>query len=654
MFLNKLDRAGASFHSSLLSLLAHRLHPNPMVLTLPVSSFDPADYQRAEPGIQGLVDLVRWEVWKWNKEGQYTRHSLPTDAQKLENTDLFPPGHPVVPHLLEARTSLLDNLSMFSENLMEILLSLPSTPSAYLTVTHDQILPELRAATLRDNVLPVLCGSAFKHVGTELVMDYVGELLPSPVDGIEKIPKPNAPLRMLAWKVAWDKRKGWMTFVRIYSGRPIYGPLEGSRLTSVSAGTLKQQTKIYNATRGQRESVSKLLLLYASRHEEVEALPYGSVGVIIGCKFTRTGDTLVASMNDAEHGSLPNIVPPPAVMSTSIIPQSHADLQPVQDALHSLARTDPSVRIESQEGQILVHGLGSLHLEIVESRLRDEWNVQFEFGKRRVGYREGLGSGLDDTTKRPGPWHTNISGKPIEVSLDLDVRSLEEDENGDPLWDGNIILDKAGKPLPPPDSFTNQLDPMANVSRGISSSLSSSPHTSLPLSRLHIKVKGYHYPLLAPTSVLAGGSAVILREYLKLAGMGPLMEPYIRLKITVNEETLGKVVKDLTEHGGELLDLATSSVGVSEGDQEVGPYPQDGVYVPPASLSPSSSNPKGGGTASMRRAVHAFAPLSQMLDYSNRLRALSGGHGVFEMENAGFRQVHEARKLEILREMGRI
>lgn len=635
MFLNKLDRAGASFRSSMLSLLAHRLHPKPMALTLPIASFDSADYGRAEPGIQGLVDLVRWEVWKWDSEGKHTRYPLPVDADELEHTDIFPPDHPVVPHLIEARTSLLDNLSMFSEDLMESLLSLPSTPSAYLTVSPEQIMPELRAATLRNDILPVLCGSAFKHVGTDLVMDYVGELLPSPTDTVEVAPKANAPLRMLAWKVVWDKRKGWMTFVRVYSG------------------TMKQQTKIYNATRGQREIVSKLVLLYAARHEEVDTLPYGSVGVIIGCKFTRTGDTLVASMNDALDGSLPNIVPPPAVVSASIIPQSHADMQSVQDALTSLSRTDPSVRIESQEGQLLVHGMGSLHLEIVESRLRDEWNVQFEFGRRRVGYREGCGVQAIAEGDIPGPWQTQIAGKPIDVSVDFDIRPLEEEEKGDPLWDGNVVLDKTGKLLPPPDSFANQLDPMANVAHGISNTLSSSPHSALPLSRVRIQVKGYRYPVQAPTSVLAGGSAVILRQYFRALGMGPLMEPYIRLKVAVNEETLGKAVKDLTEHGGELLDLATSSTGVSEGDQEVGPYPEDGVYIPPAELSPSASYLKGSATASMRRAVHAYAPLSQMLDYSNRLRALSGGHGIFEMENAGFRQVSESRRLEILRELGR-
>ena len=652
MFLNKLDRAGASFRSSMLSLLAHRLHPKPMALTLPIASFDPEDYNRAEPGIRGLVDLVRWEVWKWDDEGKHTRYPLPVDAEKLEHTDLFPPDHPIVPHLIEARTSLLDNLSMFSESLMETLLNLPSTPDAYLTVSPEQIMPELRAATLRNDILPVLCGSAFKHVGTDLVMDYVGELLPSPTDAVEVVPKANAPLRMLAWKVVWDKRKGWMTFVRVYSGEPNTHITCEKIFIRKPTGTMKQQTKIYNATRGQREIVSKLVLLYAARHEEVESLPYGSVGVLIGCKFTRTGDTLVASMNDALDGSLPNIIPPPAVMSASIIPQSHADSQPVQDALTALSRTDPSVRVESQEGQLLVHGMGSLHLEIVEGRLRDEWNVRFEFGRRWVGYREGCGAQAIAEDDMPGPWQTQIAGKPIDVSVDFDIRPLEEEEKGDPLWDGNVVLDKTGKTLPPPESFVNQLDPMANVARGISNSLSSSPHTALPLSRMRIQVKGYRYPVQAPTSVLAGGSAVILRQHIKLLGMGPLMEPYIRLKISVNEETLGKAVKDLTEHGGELLDLA--STGVSEGDQEVGPYPEDGVYIPPAELSPSASSLKGGATASMRRAVHAYAPLSKMLDYSNRLRALSGGHGVFEMENAGFRQVSESRKLEILRELGRV
>lgn len=204
----------------MLSVLANRLHPRPMPLTLPIASFNPDDYARAEPGIHGIVDLVRWEVWKCDADGIRSIHALPRSQVELESCELFPPSHPLVPHLLSARTSLLDNLAQVSEGMFETLLNLSEEPSSYLSVLASDILPHLRAATLQNEILPVLCGSAFKHVGTELLMNYVGELLPSPVD-VEpntKIMAANAPLRALAWKVGWDKRKGWMTFVRVYSG----------------------------------------------------------------------------------------------------------------------------------------------------------------------------------------------------------------------------------------------------------------------------------------------------------------------------------------------------------------------------------------------------------------------------------------------------
>jgi elongation factor G len=218
MFLNKLDRPGASFRNSLKSILAHRLHPNPMALTLPIASFDAENYTHAEPGVEGLVDLVKWEVWKWNDDGESTRHPLPTSTEDLKNASILAPTHPILPHLVPARTALLENLSMHSEELMERLLDLPSGPSSYLSVPPSNILPHLRAATLQKDILPVLCGSAMKNIGTELVLDYVGELLADPLSVTSEPNPEKAPLRMLAWKVGWDKRKGWMTFVRVYSG----------------------------------------------------------------------------------------------------------------------------------------------------------------------------------------------------------------------------------------------------------------------------------------------------------------------------------------------------------------------------------------------------------------------------------------------------
>lgn len=628
-----------------------------MALTLPISSFNPEDYARAEPGIQGLVDLVKWEIWKWEAdETAPTRHPLPRDVNELNRMEVLPPNHPILSHLVPARIALLENLSMFSEELMESLLSLPAGPSAYLTVDTPAIMPHLRAASLRKDILPVLCGSAMKNIGTELVMDYVGELLAGPLD-VKHDPQSNdSPLRLLAWKVAWDKKKGWMTYVRVYSGASAHQPTQHIGI-NVCTGTLKRNTILWNVNRGQKERVGKLVMMYASQPTEVDELPFGSVGVIQGLKFTRTGDTLIVHERGIvpDVPSLRDIIPPPAVMSASVVPLSHSDLDPVQVALESLARTDPSVRVESQEGQILVHGLGALHLEIVEGRLRDEFDARFEFGQRRVSYREGFGHGSLDNGPDADRWLTEVAGKQVSVQVKLSLRVLLENEEGDPAWDGNIVVDEHGKPLRP-DVSALDLKPHTYLARGIASALSSSPHTSLAMSRIHVQVKLFNHPREVDPSVLASASAVILRKHIRDAGIGPVMEPYIRVKVTVNEESLGKVVKDLTENGGEISDLGEdSSIGANP-DEEYGPYSQDGVYIPPDELSTSSSSylDKGSGTPRIKRTIHASAPLNKMLEYNTRLRALSAGHGLFEMAAAGFQTVTEARRVEILKEIGRL
>lgn len=216
--MNKLDRPGASFKASLMSLITHGLHANPIAITLPVASMRPDDYARAEPGIAGLVDLVRWQLWEWTLDGDCKIHPLPLSPDPREFSGILPGEHPIIPHLLPARIALLENLAMFSEELMEQLLALPTNASSYLGIHSHEIIPHLRRITLRNQVLPVLCGSAMKSIGTELVMDYAGDLLASPLDVRREDEAVDEPLRLLAWKVAWDQRRGWMTFVRVYSG----------------------------------------------------------------------------------------------------------------------------------------------------------------------------------------------------------------------------------------------------------------------------------------------------------------------------------------------------------------------------------------------------------------------------------------------------
>lgn len=397
--------------------------------------------------------------------------------------------------------------------------------------------------------------------------------------------------------------------------------------------------------------MSKLLLLYASESEEVDELPFGSVGVILGLKHTRTGDTLVSSgVSDAFRSTLRDIRPPPAVISASVIPQSHSGIQAVQNALDALTRTDPSVRVETQEGQMLVHGLGSLHLEIVEGRLRDEWNVDFEFGRRRVSYREGLGYEV------PAPdwnvWKTEIFGKPIMVTVPLTIRRLGQQEMGDPVWDGNVVLDEKCRPVPLPDGMPSGL--LTDVAIGIHNGLSNSPHSSLPMSKIHVQIHGLRNIESKVPSIVTGASAAVLRNRIRDAGPGPIMEPFVQLSISAGENQVSKIVKDLTERGGELLDMG-NDYSAGYGTEQLVVSSEDSVYLPPDWISPSGTSPihKSRSGLHLKRTVRALAPLSQFLDYSSRLRAMTEGHGVFEMSAAGFREVSEERRLEILKEIGR-
>ena len=622
-----------------------------MALTIPIASFDPRHYADGEPGIQGLVDLVRWNLWKWDDQGQASCHPLPQSIEDLQKDGLLPSSHPVIPHLVPARTQFLENLSMVSEDLMETLLAMPSDPSAYLKLDNGSIIRHLRKASLRNQILPVLCGSAMKNIGTDLVMDYIGELLPSPLDVTHEVQGQNAPVRLLAWKVNWDDRKGWMTFVRVYSGTFLYFLLHVP-CSFPSLGKLTRQVNLLNTNRNQKEKLSKILLLYASEAEEVDELPFGSVGVILGLKYTRTGDTLIsAGASELARSLLRDITPPPALISASVIPHSHSDLQPVQDALASLSRTDPSLRVDVQDGQMLVHGLGALHLEIVEGRLRDEWKVNFEFGRRRVSYREGLGS--KDPRIDWNLWESDVGGKHISTKIPIQIRPMEPGEEGNPVWDGNIVVDEKGAPIPIPQSMPGSL--LAYVAEGISNALSNSPHSSLPMTHVHVQVGRLKELATKVPSIVTGATAAILRKRIRDADMGPILEPFVSLKISVNESSLGKVVKDLTEHNGEVVELSEGTNVGSSGQEDIGGYSDEGVYIPPEWLSPSGSHTSRTISygSRMRRSLQGIAPLSQFLDYSNRLRAISEGHGVFEMSNAGFKQVSQERKMEILREIGR-
>lgn len=169
-----------------------------------------------------IVDLVNWKVWEWKADGTAKSQELPTSIEDFDAHGLFSPSHPLVPELFKAREALIDNLSLLSSDFMDHFLSLPSMPSPYIAIPTHSIKNALRELTLTKEVLPVLCGAALRHIGTDLVLDYAGDILASPVDVKSRtstLPTMSEDTpQVLAWKVGWDKLRGWMTFVRVYSG----------------------------------------------------------------------------------------------------------------------------------------------------------------------------------------------------------------------------------------------------------------------------------------------------------------------------------------------------------------------------------------------------------------------------------------------------
>lgn len=416
---------------------------------------------------------------------------------------------------------------------------------------------------------------------------------------------------------------------------------------------------LYNTVTRQKERISKLLLCYASEQKEVDSLPFGSVGVILGLKYTRTGDTLVSANAANDHrlgASMKPISAPSPTISAAVIAQSQSDIQLTQDALTSLSRTDPSVRWTEEDGQTLIHGLGALHLEIVEGRLKDEFGAHCSLGTRRVSYMEAFPDTGEVTNTLQQD--RDVMGKHAKTSLELSVSRMEGSEEGDEDWGGNLVLDAEGKRLPASAFESMKIPPeVTAILQGLQGPLSASPHSALPITRTRITIKNYSITPGSPPAALSFTASTLIRSTFDGAGTGDLLEPFIKVKVAVPEAFTGKVIKDLTENGGEIQEMLTdtsslSSIGTEEGD--VASFSSDGIYIPPAWVTPSTMSVTDvEGLSRQKRSIYAIAPLSKMLDYQSRLRAVSGGQASFEMSRIGFQQVDPMRKLEILQEIGR-
>ena len=652
-FINKLDRAGASVAKSLRSIVDKQLHTRPVLLQLPAyASQLGADSGQAgtddQDRIVGVVDLLTMELLRFDGVAGETVTRLPLTAERHAalHTDAT-----------RAREALVELVTSLDVELLEQLLEHDDVGAAALPVGAIQ--QALRRLTLAGEVAPVLCGAAARNVGVQPLLDAIALYLPSPADRPEVDGRiaPDTPherptsialshpdTTALAFKVVWDKQRGPITFVRVYSG------------------ALQTGTTTINTTAHAKERITRLLLPYADQYVDVPTLYAGQIGVVLGLRNTRTGDTLV----DARGGSnkrltrdelrslrLRRVHVPQPVFSVSVEPRSKAEEGAVAEGLRMLVRTDPSLHVNegtastaSGAAQTVLSGMGELHLEIAKHRLLGEFEVDAHFGHVRVGYRETL----NEATREHGASCTelldqDVNGKRLKAGLTMDVRGVAAEHAGE----NEVVVDLGDHP----DTLYDTTPLSRILQQGATAALSRGPLSGYPLQGLHITLRDVQTfgPEVSTPGALRMLVATTLRKLLghtrgsaPAAGHTTLMEPMMRVTIDANDAHAGKLSSDISvEQHGSIVDMIHH---VDDTSNATGEYE---VYIPPHTEDEVAHGDQGNNMT-----IVAHVPLSRMMRYSSRLRALTGGAGTYRMELEGFATVTPERERELLQELGRL
>jgi elongation factor G len=386
-FMNKMDRVGADFFMSVNSMI-ERLDANPVPVQIPIG---------AEDELRGQIDLVRMKAIYFDDEtlgANYTEADIPEE--------LLPKAH-------EYREKIIEALADIDDSIMEQYLDKAEIQS-------DQIRSALRRGTLEMKLTPVICGSAFRNKGVQLLLDAIVDYLPSPLDippVVGKIPRSDSmivrhvqdtePFSAIAFKVMTDPFVGQLTFIRVYSG------------------VLNAGSYIYNSTKDVKERVGRLLKMHANKREEVKEVSAGDIAAVVGLKHTLTGDTLCDEKNPI---ILESIEFPEPVMSVAIEPKTKADQERLSQSLAKLAQEDPSFKVSFNEetGQTIISGMGELHLEIIVDRLLREFKVSANVGRPQVAYKETIrgsakseGKFVRQTGGRGQYGHVVIQLEPLEA-----------------------------------------------------------------------------------------------------------------------------------------------------------------------------------------------------------------------------------------------
>ncbi|KAG0329060.1 Ribosome-releasing factor 2, mitochondrial [Podila horticola] len=694
-FVNKMDRAGAGFGRTVREMRS-RLGCRPVVVQIPLMEAGKNSTGSAnEVEFNGVVDVLSMEVLRWNSDSKGTTISKQTLDTSYPDQELYQEA-------VKARVALVEQLAALDEHIIELFLTLED----HMAIETKDLQAAIRRLTLSSTIVPVLCGASFRNIGVQPLMDSVVNYLPSPeerpaalgrmADGkLVEIGHGGIKERLcaLAFKVVHDARRGPMVFVRVY------------------AGQLNERAQLWNSTTHTKERANKLLQMYAMDVEEIPHITKGNIGVILGLKDTRTGDTLLDAHDPRKGLALTGIKVPSPVFFASVEPMSTSDEKPVEEAIKALIREDPSlgVRVDEETGQTLLGGMGELHLEVAKERLVSDFKVKAEMGRMRISFKETMrGAGV--VSQVPNwEYDREVLGKRGRAKVGVSVERLERMEDaedsgavesseqktksgkksneiehhaGPEDYDGNEIIislteqspstDEAGTQAAAeraamsgiviPSGATDLPIPVLRtaVKNGICSALSRGP--LLGFSQTHLRVRLTDLHLYGGDSTPAAISSCVsaaVTEAIRLGGNSSasdsnsvLLEPIMDVRVEVAEKDVGTVIGDISgTRRGRVLSLDGQTAEGDEGSDET----EFQVYAPPdpTYTAPGASTSSGSVIPGMsdRKSIQAQVPLSSMLGYDAALRALTGGTGKFSMEVIGYGEMDFDRQRELIKEM---
>jgi elongation factor G len=545
VFVNKMDRMGANF-LRVREQIRSRFGSNAVPIQLPIGS---------EAELVGIVDLVKMKAYIYRDEigKDIEEIDIPADLAELAN---------------EWRGNLLESVADSDDVLMEKYLEGEE-------LTEDEVKSGLRKGTLSGKIVPMVCGSAFKNKGVQLLLDAVIDYLPSPSDvkpvtgllsgGEEAIreAKDDAPMSALAFKIMADPY-GRLTFVRVYSG------------------VLRKGSYALNSSKNKRERISRLIILKADDRQEVDELRAGDLGAVLGLKDTFTGDTLC---DESAPIVLETLFIPEPVISVAVEPKTKQDMEKLSKALQSLSEEDPTFRVmtDPETNQTIISGMGELHLEILVDRMKREFGVEANVGAPQVAYRETIRKTVTDIE---GKFARQSGGKGQYGHV---VINLEPTEPGTGF---EFVSKIVGGVIPKEFIKPSEQGMKEACESGI---LAGYPVIDLRATLVH---GSFHDVDSSEMAFKIAGSMAIKEAVMKAQPV--LLEPMMKVEVETPEDYMGDVIGDLSRRRGNIIGMEDTASGKS---------------------------------------VESRVPLSEMFGYSTDLRSSTQGRASFSMEFSHYEEV---------------